>query len=83
MPESQRLPLIEEAPRAARCGYFEEVSRNIFHTKHIHEWTELPTCEWRSKTLDSEGECVFIDAIAVAVKEIKVGDMDLSYSRGR
>ncbi|CAN9298774.1 unnamed protein product [Alternaria alternata] len=81
MPEGQRLPYLEVAPKPASSGYFGEVSRNIIHAKHIHPSIELPIMVWTSKNPIGGTQTIQIDAIAVAVKKTKEGDDDPNYSR--
>ena len=81
IPEGQRLPYLEVAPRPASSGYFGEVSKNIIHAKHIDPSIKLPVLMWTSNKPTKDGSCMQIEGIAVAVKKTKEGDDDPQYSR--
>ncbi|CAI9634730.1 unnamed protein product [Alternaria burnsii] len=81
IPEGQRLPYLEVAPKPTSSGYFGEVSKNIIHAKHIHPSIELPVMIWTSKNPVEGEELMQVDAIAVAVKKTKEGEDDPNYSR--
>jgi serine/threonine protein kinase len=81
IPEGQRLPYLEVAPRPASSGYFGEVSKNIIHAQHIHPSIKLPVILWTSNKPTKDGIRMQIEGIAVAVKKTKEGDEDPQYSR--
>lgn len=81
IPEGQRLPYLEVAPRPASSGYFGEVSKNIIHAKHIDSSIKLPIMMWTSNKPTKDGIRMQIEGIAVAVKKTKEGDDDPQYSR--
>lgn len=81
IPEGQRLPYLEVAPKPASSGYFGEVSKNIIHAKHIDPSIKLPVMVWTSKNPIEGEQHLQVDGIAVAVKKTKEGDDDPNYSR--
>lgn len=81
IPEGQRLPYLEVAPRPASNGYFGEVSKNIIHAKHIHPSIKLPVILWTSNKPTRDGDSMQIESIAVAIKKTRDGDDDPYYNR--